>query len=191
MASPFPFPILETERLILREWLDSDVEAMFNLFGREEVVRYTPIIPHTDPSLSLATIKRFRARFHEKQEGMVWAIIRKDTGEVIGETGINEWVKEHFRIVIGYSLNSHHWGNGFATEAVGRIIAYAFEDFPLFNVNRIEATTDPANVASIRVLENLGFTKEAYMRQSEIEKGKAVDSLMYAKLSNLFKVRVR
>jgi ribosomal-protein-alanine N-acetyltransferase len=182
MPSLFPFPILETERLILREWEESDADALFQLFSREEVVRYTPISVHTDPARSLATVKRFRARFHEQQQGMVWAITRKDTGEVIGETGINEWVKDHFRIAIGYSLNPNHWGNGFATEAVGRIITYAFDDFPLFSVNRIEAQTDPANHASIRVLEKLGFTREAYLRQAEFEKGRPVDTLMFAKL---------
>lgn len=186
MPSPFPFPILETERLTLREWLDSDVEAMFRLFGREEVVRYTPVERHETLDRSLLGIKRFRARFYEKHEGIVWAIERKDIGEVIGEAGIYEWSPQHFRLSIGYSLNPDHWGHGFATEVSAKLVKYAFEDFPLFEVNRIEAQTDPANVASMRVLEKIGFTKEAHVRQSEFEKGRFVDLVLFSILRSEF-----
>ena len=182
MPAPFPFPVLETERLILREWQDDDAEALFRSFGREEVLKYIPIEKHQDAERSLQTIQRFRKRFHELQSGLVWAIQRKDTGEVIGETGINEWMPDHFRITIGYSFNPDHWGHGFATEAVGRNVKFAFEEFPLFKVNRIEALTDPANIGSIKVLEKLGFKKEAHIRQGEFQKGEFVDSLMFAKL---------
>ncbi len=182
MPSPFPFPILETERLILREWQDEDVNALFKLFGSEEVVRYTPVVCHTDPEQSMQTMRRFRARFHEKHEGIVWAVERKDTREVIGEAGIYEWSPQHFRLAIGYSLIPDHWGHGFATEMAREVVRYAFEDFPLFTVNRVEAQTDPVNQPSIHVLEKLGFTKEAYIRQGEFEKGRFVDLVLFSML---------
>lgn len=183
---PFPFPILETERLILREWQDIDAEAMFKLFGSEEVIRYTPVERHTSPERSLQTILRFRARFYEKHEGIVWAIERKDTAEAIGEAGIYEWSPEHFRLSIGYSLNPENWSYGYATEATERIVRYAFEDFPTFKVNRIEATTDPANAASIKVLKKIGFQQEAYLREYEMEKERFVNSIMFSLLRSEF-----
>ena len=76
-VSPFPFPILETKRLVLREWEESDAEALFRSFSSPEVVMYTPLHAHTDVAMSLSTVRRFRARFHEKREGIAWAIARK------------------------------------------------------------------------------------------------------------------
>jgi len=181
------FPILETERLLLREWDAADAPDLYELYRHENVVRYTPITVYHDIQRAIIGAQRFRDRFREKNSGIVWAIELKETGRIIGECGMNQWEVEHKRTDIGYSFNPEYWGKGYAYEAVSRLIYYALNDFPNFEINRLEAYTDPRNTASIKLLEKLGFTKEGHLRQREIEKGEVVDSVIYAMLRSDYK----
>jgi ribosomal-protein-alanine N-acetyltransferase len=81
---------------------------------------------------------------------------------------------------IGYTIARKYWGQGYAREAVRALVLYAFRSFSL---HRIFASVDPLNIASVRVLESSGFTKEAHFRQSEWFKGAWADDAIYAMLS--------
>lgn len=187
LSNTLHFPILETERLLLREWEASDGEALLAIYCDEDVVRYTPIIALTSIEVAQDKIERFRSGFREKQDSIVWAVVSKESGKIIGESSVHSFAPEHRRLELGCSFSKDIWGKGIATESVAKVIEFTFSDFPTFEVNRIEACTDPRNLASMKVLEKLGFTNEGCLRQREIEKGEYVDSVFFGLLRSEYK----
>ncbi|QEM10069.1 GNAT family N-acetyltransferase [Mucilaginibacter rubeus] len=82
---------------------------------------------------------------------------------------------------IGYWLGEQYWGRGIATEAIRLIIPYAFYNFDII---RIQATVNGNNLASMRVLEKAGFTKEGIMKDAIIKGGEIMDEHLYAILKD-------
>ena len=80
------------------------------------------------------------------------------------------------RATIGYDLLKEYWGNGYMTEAVKAMINYGFEELGLM---RIEATVEPANTASVRVLERAGFQLEGKLRKRYLYKDRFHDELVF------------
>jgi RimJ/RimL family protein N-acetyltransferase len=78
---------------------------------------------------------------------------------------------------IGYVLTRSTWGNGYVTEAVCEMIRFAFKEM---RMHRIEASCDPRNERSIRVVERCGMTHDATFRENEICKGERVSNEIYA-----------
>ena len=85
--------------------------------------------------------------------------------------------KEHRRAEMGYDLMSEHWGDGYMTEAVEAMVSYGFNKLGL---ERIEATVDPENGASIRTLEKNGFKQEGLLRQRVRKWGQYEDVVLSA-----------
>ncbi len=73
------------------------------------------------------------------------------------------------------------WGRGIAKEAARAVINHAFAHFPL---QRLEAGVFEWNLASMRVLENLGFLRESVLRKSVVKDGQLIDRVLYARLTN-------
>lgn len=106
-------------------------------------------------------------RFHTEDSGCRWGLFDKATGQLAGTCGYHCWVTgEPSKAEIGYDLSSAWWGQGLMTEAITPVIRVGFE---LMGLELIEATADPANVRSARLLERLGF-----QRKEEL-----VDGLVY------------
>lgn len=154
-------PTLVTPRLILRPYVQSDLDAIVHISNNMNVVRWTSShpFPYTlnDAQAYLDRIERERA------EGTkVWfAMTLKDSGELIGGVGLKR-EPAHERAEIGYMLGEEHWGKGFATEATTRVLGYAFEELGL---SRVNASVHGTNAGSIRVLEKLGLTREGVQRR--------------------------
>ncbi len=181
------FPILETERLLLREWEESDAADLFALYSNENVVLYTPITAYTSLEQAVTKAANFRDWFRVKQTSITWAVVLKDTGKIIGECSLHSLSPENQRAEVGYAYSPEVWGKGIASESIQKLVDFAFTDFSLFPINRLEANTDPRNIASAKLLEKLGFTKEGHLRQRNIEKGEVVDSVIYAMLRGEYK----
>jgi RimJ/RimL family protein N-acetyltransferase len=81
------------------------------------------------------------------------AVTERETGRLIGEAGL-QYLEEGPDIEVGYTLARAAWGRGYATEAAGAILRWGFAGLRL---HRIVAVADPANAASLRVLEKLGM----------------------------------
>ncbi len=181
------FPILETERLLLREWDTADAEDLFAFYSIEDVVRYTPITAYTSLEQAVTKATAFRDWFRVKQLSVVWAVVLKESGKIIGECSLHSFSPENERAEVGYAYSPEVWGKGIASESIRKIVDFGFTDFSLFPINRLEAYTDPRNTASAKLLEKLGFTKEGHLRQRHIQKGEAVDSIVYAMLRSDYK----
>lgn len=159
------FPVLETERLLLREFQASDALAVFDIFSRDEVTRYTN--PETMHSVApAARLVEVRAASFGKKLGIRWAITFKGQPErAIGSCGCYNLNKAFRSIEIGYDLHPDHWRRGIMTEALTAMLDFCFGDRFFFRTNRVEALTDLGNVASRGLLEKLGFVEEGIRRE--------------------------
>jgi ribosomal-protein-alanine N-acetyltransferase len=156
-----PFPILETNRLLLRQIVTSDADDIFIIRSDATVMRYIPrpIAQTVDDVLPLiAMIEDYLV----KGERINWAMELKATGKLIGMIGFVQIKEQHFRAEVGYALSANFHRNGYMLEALKRIIQYGFEEM---NLHSIEAIVDADNVASNALLLHAGFVKEAYFRE--------------------------
>jgi RimJ/RimL family protein N-acetyltransferase len=148
---------LETERLVLRQFTEADVENLFELDSDPDVMRFlTGGKPTPRDVIRNDTLPRF-LRYYERFEGFgFWAAIEKSTGEFLGwfefrppEGGGPEEVE------LGYRLRRSAWGKGYATEGSRALIRKGFTEL---GVRRVLASTMAVNVASRRVMEKAGLT---------------------------------
>jgi [ribosomal protein S5]-alanine N-acetyltransferase len=144
---------IETDRLILRPFELSDAEAAFGWRGDPVVVCFTP----TGPDKS---VEETRARLaiyieHQKAHGFSkWLVLDRDSGVAIGDSGLlvlPGWID------LGFRFAQPYWGKGLATEVASAWVRAAFD---IFHLSRLGAFVHPENVASIRVLEKVGFQVE-------------------------------
>jgi RimJ/RimL family protein N-acetyltransferase len=147
---------LETERLLLRRFTESDVDSLSNLDGDPEVMRFiTGGKPTPRDVIRNETLPRF-LRTYERSEGFgVWAAIERRSGEFVG------WFEFYPRedadsdeVELGYRLRRSAWGKGYATEGSRALIRKGFTEL---GVRRVVAETMAVNTASRRVMEKAGL----------------------------------
>ena len=114
-----------------------------------------------------------------------FAIIEQNSNSLIGDIGVHFLeTSDNRQVEIGYTLDKNFRGKGYAMEALVKIIDYLFQHL---NKHRIIASIDPANVNSIKLIERLGFRKEAHFVESLFIQGKWVDDVIYAILAREWK----
>jgi [ribosomal protein S5]-alanine N-acetyltransferase len=171
-------PTLAAERVVLRWLTDDDVPALYRIFSDPQVMRYWSHGPFTglaDAEEYLALIRRC---FEEKSL-FQWGVALADTDEVIGTCTLSSVNPTHRRAEIGYALARAHWGRGYMAEALPALLRFAFGTLGL---HRIEADVDPRNVASLKSLERLGFTREGYLRERYHVNGEVQDTVLFGLL---------
>jgi ribosomal-protein-alanine N-acetyltransferase len=177
------FPTLETSRLILRELLETDTDAVFIIRGDIEVTRHNIGAPYTDVEQARELIRNIKWNYPDLYE-LRWGIaLKDDPAWVIGMCGYNYWIRKDERASIGYDLAQSHWGRGIMTEALRAIIRFGFDHMKL---HRVEADVSADNPASMRVLEKLGFKFEGRLREQYWDWGDYHDLLLYALLQPEF-----
>jgi RimJ/RimL family protein N-acetyltransferase len=151
-------PGLETERLILRRWRASDLDAFAALNADPQVMEFLPAILTRDQTA--AGIARMEAKF-EKLGFSFWALEEKATGHLAGFTGLNRPdLDAPFMpaVEIGWRLAHRFWGRGYASEAARAALGFGFG--PL-NLDEIVAFTARDNLRSQAVMRRLGMTYDA------------------------------
>lgn len=150
---------LETPRLILRELLPSDAPRLFLLDSNPDVMRYVGQAVLNDVSETEKLIDFIRDQYEKFGIGRL-AVIEKDTNLLIGWSGLKFINYEINGITetydLGYRFLPETWGKGYAYEAGQKSLEYGFE---ILKLNQITAYCDVQNVASLKVLEKLGFEK--------------------------------
>ena len=145
---------LQTERLVLRALCEGDFEVVHSWAGSSQNARYMSWGPNTP--------QQTREFLQGAQEGCDFAVMLKETGELIGSCGIypdddNDTGK------LGWILHKDYWGRGFGTELCGELLRYGFEDLRL---RRICAECMVVNVGSWKVMEHNGMRREALRKQA-------------------------
>ncbi|MFE8702455.1 GNAT family N-acetyltransferase [Cytobacillus sp. FJAT-54145] len=166
------FPILETERLVLRQLKEKDAPNLFSYFSKDEVTEYYDLESFTSKQQAVDLISRLSQRYEEGKQ-IRWGITLKGNDELIGTCGFHSIERDHFKAEIGYELHPHFWGKGIMAEVIQKVVEYGFNTMEL---NRIEAFYDPENVSSKRVLEKNGFEYEGVLRKRFFAKGRFVDA---------------
>lgn len=172
------FPILETERLILRELIEDDAQGILNCFSNEDVLRYYGQNPLTDLEQVKNIIRNFLNNYKEKR-GIKWGIEIKEREGIIGTIGFHDWSSEHKRAEIAYALLPEHWGKRYATEAALKVISYGFHELEL---TRIGAVVFTENKASNVLLTKLGFQNEGVLRNYMYQNNVPYDTNVYSLL---------
>lgn len=158
---------LETERLILRPIEESDASALFPLINDPEIVRYTLNIPHPYPEDALVQWIRGARDAMDRNGRCELSIVLRETGLPIGVCSLFDISLEHMNAEVAYWLGRKHWGQGYATEAVRRIVRFGFQDL---HMERIHARVFAENARSTRVIEKAGLKLERCARH-EVRKG--------------------
>ncbi|MCX7842078.1 MAG: GNAT family N-acetyltransferase [Clostridia bacterium] len=169
-------PRLEAGRIILRKLEISDAQDIFEYARHPDVARFVTWDPHTSVADAESFISWTLERY-EKDEAGEWGIELKETGKIIGTIGFVEYDARNFSGTIGYALSKEYWGKGIMTEAVKRVIKFAFEDMKL---NRVEAVHVPENEGSGRVMQKAGMVYEGFLRQRMFAKGRFWDLKQYS-----------
>ena len=107
---------------------------------------------------------------------MTWVITDKADGPMLGLVGLCRFVHEHRRAEVAYELLPEYRGRGLVSEAVDRVVEYAFTGLGL---HRVEGHADPANTKSVRVLERCGFSREGLLRENYLFGGKFYDTVIF------------
>jgi ribosomal-protein-alanine N-acetyltransferase len=145
--------ILETPRLILREFSSEDVNALARVISDPETMRFYPA-PFDRAGVE-EWIARNRRRYAKDGHGL-WAMILKSTGELIGDCGLTvQRVDSTDEIEIGYHVRRDHWGQGLATEAARACRDFGFARLP---VDHLISLIRPENISSRRVAVKNGMT---------------------------------
>lgn len=147
--------ILETPRLLLREFTLDDAPAFLRMCTDPQVIRYTgdPAAIETLDDARACILARPIADYAKHGYGR-WACVLKSSGDVIGFVGL-KYLDDLGEVDLGYRFFPAHWGQGFATEASRPTIEHGFTRLKL---PRILGLVDPENVASARVLQKVGMT---------------------------------
>ena len=150
-----PHVVLETERLILRHLTPDDLDAVFAVIGDAVAMKYYPRAFSRDDAQDW--ISRSQERYRNDGYGL-FAVVLKATGEVIGDCGLmRQDVEGESMLEVGYHLRRDHWGHGYATEAAGACMEYAFHELA---ADGIISLILAENAPSRRVAERNGMQAE-------------------------------
>jgi RimJ/RimL family protein N-acetyltransferase len=168
---------LTTERLVLRDFVESDWEAVLAYQQDPLYLRY-----YEWTSRTREEVRAFMKRFLDQQIQVPrikfqFAVTLKSGGQLIGNCGIRRDSPAAREADMGYELDPKHWRKGYATEAARAVLDFGFSHM---KVTRVTAWCIADNVASARVLEKIGMKLEKRMRHHQYFKGRWWDTLWYA-----------
>lgn len=170
-----PFPVIHTDRLILRRLAVADAAGLFWIRTHPVVLRYTNMAVHQNVAETEAYIKQILQN-EANGKAIMWAIALKDTSELVGTICYWNIEPENDRAEIGYILHPGRHGKGLMGEAVSAIITYGFNEMKL---NTIVADLHAENIASVKLLKRRGFVIEG-----NSDKELDSDTALYILLNN-------
>ena len=149
--------IIETERLLIREIVASDLDVMLEMHSDPEVHRYLGNNTITSPEKMKEAMDELTCQYREYGLGR-WAMIEKGSGDFIGWTGleyVTHEINQHKDFYdLGYRLLKRYWGQGYATESAVASVDYAFE---VLQASEIYAMADIENEGSNKILKKVGL----------------------------------
>lgn len=166
------FPTIRTDRLLLREITDLDLENIFKGLSNPKVIKYYGI------SFDSLEATKEQLIWFADQKQMWWAICSLDNKTFYGAGGLNDIDDKENKAEIGLWLLPDFWGQGIMKEALPLISNYGFEKIKL---SRIEGFVETANLYCKSAMSKLDFVHEGTIQDFEIKNGKSISVDVYAK----------
>jgi ribosomal-protein-alanine N-acetyltransferase len=176
-----PFPLINTERLLLRQVDKTDVNEIFFLRSDEQIMKYLDKAPAKDLDDAYKFIQTISDQ-EKNNAAVTWAITLKGNPKMVGTICFWNIQKEHYRAELGYLLHPEHWRKGLMQEALTAILEYGFK---VIKLHSVEAHVNPNNIPSIELLEKNGFIREAYFKENYFYDGRFLDTAIYSLLTAL------
>ncbi len=154
-------PLFETEHLRIRRFNSGDAKRLYEIHLQAGVKQWIPNESYADLEEAEDAIRFFGDCVDQGVLPYVLAVEAKQTGELIGDTGINEVEGVLGEVEIGYTICEEYSGNGYATELVKAMTKYTASKF---GIKALYGRVMHGNAASVRVLEKNGyaFVKEEF-----------------------------
>lgn len=177
------FPVLRTERMVLREITSRDVEWFLRHFSEPEIVHGQASRGPDGFEGAERELKQYILDLFAKREGFRWGLTLKGDPRLVGSAGFYKWLPHvPHRAELGYDLDPDLWGQGLMTEALTSIVGFGFRRMRL---RRIEVYIAPYNKASMRLVKRLGFKREGLLREHGLnEFGKPEDDVIFSLLKS-------
>jgi RimJ/RimL family protein N-acetyltransferase len=171
--------VIETPRLVLRPPTLADAPAIYQAYARDpEVTRYMEWRPHESVADTEAFLRAHLPRRPAGEESS-WVLTLKEDGRLVGMIALHP---NSYRVGFGYVLGRAYWGRGLMTEAARTLVELTLAQPEVF---RVWAVCDVENLASARVLEKAGLTREGILRRWALHPNisdEPRDSFCYAKV---------
>ena len=175
------FSRIESERLRIRRFKDSDLVPFMAYRNDPEVAHYQSWDSCDEQEARAFIREAGSAQPGVPGEWFGFAIESKETQDLIGECALRVDEEEPYRAEIGFTLAREHQGKGFASEAISRLLDYAFNALGL---HRVVAIADCRNVPSVALLERVGMRREGQFLENVWFKGGWADEYLYAVLKD-------
>jgi ribosomal-protein-alanine N-acetyltransferase len=173
-----PVQELHTPRARLREVRLDDAEALLDIYGHPQGVRYLGRPPQTLEQVQ-TRLQRMREDI-ERGEAAFWVMTEPDADRALAYLGFFRWDAPHQTAELGYVLAPGRWGKGLLREVLPVLVRHGFE---VLGLHRMEARIDPGNVASLKLIERLGFKPEGALRERTLnDDGSREDLLLFGLL---------
>ena len=167
-----------TKRLLLRNFTESDFDALHAFACDPEVTRYTSFGPNAPEETRAFLFDAVLQAHSASRREYSLAVQLIEDGSLIGTCGIEN--PNHGQYEIGYVLAKPHWGRGLATELTRALVELAFREL---GAQKLWAPVDAKNTASARVLEKAGFRQEGLLRQDRLKWPEGRDTKLFGLLA--------
>ena len=167
-------PKIETKRLILRRYKETDIDAIYDIITDKRLSTYIKY-PELTKEQELECIKEWIEEADDSKYER-WVIERKEDGAIVGNIDVNTVVKKHNYCNVGYTIRYEYWGNGYAAEALEEVSNHLLEESGYYLV---ECSCNELNKQSSRVMEKAGFKKDGYIANRRLNKDGTYSGVEY------------
>ena len=174
------FPVIETERCILRQVRKEDGDTLYEILSDRDVMQYFGLaLMHDRTGIEKLIENRLKA--FELKRALGWIVADKTTNNMIGLVNFPFWLRDFFISRLSYILHKDYWGKGLMSEVLPYCLKFGFNKMA---IHRIEAVVYPQNKASIRLIEKLRFRRECLMEEQSYDfiNGRFNDAYLYCLL---------
>ena len=167
-------PKIETDRLILRRYKESDIDTIYEIITDERLSKYIKF-PKLSKEEELEYIRQWISESDESKYEK-WVIELKKDGTVVGNIDVNTVVKKHNYCNVGYTIRYDYWGNGYASEALEAVSNHLLENSGYYLV---ECSCNELNTQSSKVMLKVGFKKDGYIKNRRLNKDGTYSGVEY------------
>ena len=166
-------PKLETERLILRRYNESDIDAFYEILHDDRLQNYISF-PDLTKDEELEYIRKCMDEVEDSKYEK-WAIIKKENNETIGNISVNTINKKHNYCNVGYVIRYDYWGNGYAGESLKVVSDYLLDS----GYYLVECSCNELNIQSSKTMIKAGFNKDGYIANRRLNKDGTYSGVEY------------